>query len=165
MTPILVTAPTGSVVWLHSVKDHLRVTNDEDGALIAAMTQAAVAHLDGWTGVLGRCIGAQEWRVSVSAGGVVLPMPDVTLATAAYQAGPAVLAITATALGPRVEVTEACDVTFVCEMRPGLLPVAQMAVKLLVGHWYENRSAVGESGHEMPLALGAIIDAIRWRRI
>lgn len=145
MTPVLVTPPALQLVTLDEAKLHCRVDHADDDTLIAGYIAAAVGHLDGWTGVLGRCIMPQTWRVSACAGDVVLPMPDVTTASAAYEAGAEVLTITATALGPCVTITEDCDVTFTCAMPTGLLASAKIAVLLLVGHWYENREAVGEA--------------------
>lgn len=48
-------------VSVAEAKAHLRVEHDEDDTMIAAMIAAAVGHLDGWSGILGRCLVAQEW--------------------------------------------------------------------------------------------------------
>ena len=70
--PVLVTAPAEDPVTLEEVKAHLRVIErdengaalpNEDDALITALIKAAVTHLDGWTGVLGRCLVDQTWRL------------------------------------------------------------------------------------------------------
>lgn len=43
------------------------------------------------------------------------------------------------------------------------LPAVKMAIKLLVGHWYENREAASEVRIEdAPLAFGALIAPLRW---
>lgn len=166
MTPILVTAPTAEVVTLADMKAHLRVTHTAEDDLILALTEAAVAYLDGWTGVLGRCIAPQTWRVTYDGPGTyTLPMPDVTTASAAYEAGAAVLAIKPTASGPEIEITEPCDVTFTCEMRPPMAALVAQAVKLMVGHWYLYRESVnGQRLDETPMAVGMIVSAIRWRQ-
>lgn len=166
MTLTLVAAPTAEVVSLTAMKSHLRVTHTAEDTLIESLTDAAVAYIDGWQGVLGRCIGAQVWRVSLPAPGTyTLPMPDVTAASAAYEAGATALDITATACGPQIEVTEACDVTFTCEASAQIKALAGIIVKQLVAHWYQNREAAGERMAELPLAADAVIAAIRWRRI
>ena len=165
MTPVLVTAPTGQPVTLGELKVHLRVTNDAEDDLIEAYAAAAVAYLDGWSGVLGRCLMPQTWQISATAGDVVLPMPDAASISAAYVAGATDLTPTATAGGPCVSITEDCDITFICGLPAHLMPLVKQAVNLLVGHWYENRVAVGDAKHEMPMALDAIITAIRWRRL
>lgn len=165
MTPVLVTAPTDQPVSLADLKAHCRVdSNDEDG-LIDMYASAAVAYLDGWSGVLGRCIMPQTWQISATAGDVVLPMPDATSISAAYEAGANDLTPTATPSGPCVTITEGCDITFTCAMPAHFLPLAKHAVMLLVGHWYSNREAVGASMQETPMALDAILTAIRWRKV
>lgn len=69
--PVLVAAPAEDPVTLEEVKAHLRVIErdengaalpNEDDALITGLIKAAVTHLDGWTGVLGRCLVNQTWR-------------------------------------------------------------------------------------------------------
>jgi hypothetical protein len=165
MTPVLVTAPAGVPVTVAEAKEHLRVDHSADDTLISGLISAAVGHLDGWSGVLGRCIMSQVWRVSVEAGEVVLPMPDVTAASAGYEAGATALTVTASALGPVVTVTEDCDVTFTCAMPAGLRAAVRVAVLLLVGHWYANREAVGQGLSELPLSVDALVSPIRWRRV
>lgn len=162
MIPTLVTASSADIVSIQDLKAHLRVTNSDEDLLIAALGDAATAYLDGWTGVLGRCIMPQTWQVKASAGAIVLPFPDVTSVSAEYVAGPAVLEPEITACGASVTVTEDCIVTFACAMPSRLLPVAQVAVKLLVGHWYENREAAGAATHETPMAFDMVVSAIRW---
>ena len=165
MTPVIVTPPVDLPVSLDQAKDHCRVDHNEDDALIETLVAAATGHLDGWTGVLGRCLLPQTWKVSAEAGDVVLPFPDVTAATAAYAAGDAPLTITATALGPCVTLTEACDVTFTCAMPERLLATARVAILLIVGHWYANRESVGANLAEVPLTADALITQMRWRRV
>lgn len=163
MTPTLITAPATAAVSLAEMKAHLRVTGSAEDTLITALVSAAIAHLDGWKGVLGRCIMSQTWSVAASgAGCIVLPMPDVISATADYGAGPVALALTVSEVGTSVEVTDAGTISFVCAMSAQQLPAAQMAIKLLVGNWFSNREAVGGSETELPLAVSAITGAMRW---
>lgn len=160
MTPILLTPPTSLPVTLADAKLHCRIDGADDDTLLSGLIAAAVGHLDGWTGVLGRCIMPQTWQVSVEAGDVVLPMPNVASATAG---GP--LVVRATPAGPMVTVAEDCDITFTCAMPAQLVAVARVAVLLVVGHWYENREAVGGSMVEVPMAATALIDQMRWVRL
>lgn len=157
MTPVLVTAPIAQPVDLATLKQHLRVSDAEDDGLITDYAAQAVAHLDGWTGVLGRCIMPQTWKVSGVEGQIILPMPDVTTATASYAAGPTVLDIVATSAGPCVTLTEKADVDFTCEMAATLLPAAQAAVKLFVSHLYDETDI-----HD---AFHSVVSAIRWRTL
>lgn len=65
LPPELVTAPTVDCVSLADAKAHLRVDHSEDDGLIKAFIAAAVNHLDGYGGILGRALMAQEWRQSL----------------------------------------------------------------------------------------------------
>jgi hypothetical protein len=77
--PVRVAAPQGELVSLGVLKDHLGVVGAHDDARIAALLAAAVAHLDGWRGALGRCILTQSWRVDYDDEGThLLPFPDVS---------------------------------------------------------------------------------------
>lgn len=62
LPPELVVAPNAECVSLADAKAHLRVDHDEDDALIAAFVGAAVQHLDGYGGILGRALMQQDWR-------------------------------------------------------------------------------------------------------
>lgn len=60
--PVLVTAPAILPISLVEAKAHLHVDNTADDTLITALIRAAVGHLDGWTGILGRCLEEQTWQ-------------------------------------------------------------------------------------------------------
>jgi uncharacterized phiE125 gp8 family phage protein len=60
--PVRVAAPSTTPLTRAQVKAHLRVDFTDDDDLIDALIQAAVSHLDGWTGILGRCLMEQTWR-------------------------------------------------------------------------------------------------------
>jgi gp6-like head-tail connector protein len=52
------------------------------------------------------------------------------------------------------DVPNSVTVTYTCGYSPTLLPKqAVEAVKLLVGHWYENREATGSGVSELPMAV------------
>ena len=171
--PILVTAPTQRVVTVSELKAHLRVDHSDDDALIEGLEAAAVAHLDGWTGVLGRPIRSQQWRQEfTSSERARLAMPDVTEITVeAFDAAGDAVTVASTLMadyrGHWVEIVGGHDkarVTYTCGMKATQIPAAQMAVKLLVGHWYENREtvALGASPQSMPFAVDALVTAMRW---
>ena len=60
--PVLSSPPDLPVVSLAEAKVHLRVDHDDDDVLIEGLVRAATEHLDGWTGILGRCLVEQTWR-------------------------------------------------------------------------------------------------------
>jgi hypothetical protein len=167
--PVLVTGPSVPVVALEDLCAHLRVVGNHDDAVILSLHDAAVAHLDGWRGVLGRAIRAQTWRVTVTGPGPhLVPMPDVTSVAATSGGGPVAAAQSLTARGLEVtlpEGTAEAVLTFTCEMPAQQRPAAETAIKLLVGHWYEHREAVGAAAQELPLAVDALVGALRWRRV
>lgn len=62
MDAIRTVAPVGYPVTLDEAKQHLRVDQNDDDALIEAFIAAATDHLDGPDGILGRAILPQTWR-------------------------------------------------------------------------------------------------------
>lgn len=157
MTPVLVTPPASKPVTLADAKEHMHVDHDDDDAVISGYIDSAVSYLDAQTGILGRAIMPQTWRVSAPAGEVVLPMPDVTAASVDYGNGPVVLDVTATAAGPCVTLAQAGDVTFTCAMPAHLLPSVRGAILVIVAHRFNNR--------ESDVQVDALVSHLRWRRI
>lgn len=88
LAPVRLAAPAVLPISVAEAKAHLRVEHDEDDAMIGAMLAAAVARLDGWSGILGRCLIEQQWTLPLrrfpSAPGIALPFPDVSVATIGY---------------------------------------------------------------------------------
>lgn len=41
---------------------------------------------------------------------------------------------------------------------------AKHAIKMLVGHWYANREAVGNAGQNVPLGVPALLDPLKWKQ-
>lgn len=177
MTLTLITPPALHVVPTADLKLHLRVDHTDEDALITALEAAAVAYLDGWNGVLGRAMRQQVWRQEFSGwGDLQLAMPDVSTVAVTYLDGngaeqPATSAVLRqTVSGPVVVASgptaERIFVNMTCAMSAQMLPIAQMIVRLLVGHWYENRvTVVPGSVSEMPMAATALIGSIRWGRL
>jgi uncharacterized phiE125 gp8 family phage protein len=65
LAPVRTVAPSGFPITPGQAKQHLAVEHNEDDALIAGYISAAVAHLDGHDGILGRCLLQQTWRVDL----------------------------------------------------------------------------------------------------
>ncbi len=177
MTLNLITAPTVPVVPIASLIAQLRVTDEGERALVEDYERAAVAHLDGWGGVLGRAIRPQVWRQEFGGWGQLrLAMPDVSAitVTATDADGNAVTPtkaeLRADCGGPYVIAdgpsADRVFVQFTCGLPTVRLPVAQQIVRLMVAHWFANREAVAEgSMAEVPLGASTLIDAIRWRTL
>lgn len=64
LPPELVVPPAFLPVALATAKAHCRVDHDEDDPQLEAAIAAAVGHLDGYTGILGRALMRQSWRES-----------------------------------------------------------------------------------------------------
>lgn len=162
MIPTIVTPPSALFTSIDEVKAHLRVRHSHEDDMISQLTSAAVAYLDGWKGVLGRCIMPQTWSVEAEAGDVLLPFPDITEA----RVGGVYLPITLCANGAVVTIEEAATIEFDCELPESNREVVKVIVKLLVGHWYENREAViiGNIA-TLPMAVDALMAPLRWRMV
>ena len=84
--PVRVTAPAADPLDLDAVKEHLRVDSPDEDALIGGLIAAAVDHLDGWRGILGRCLITQGWRLDGAAWPcrLRLPFPDTAQVAVTY---------------------------------------------------------------------------------
>src|SRR5690606_7463663 len=60
--PVLITPPAIQPITLAEAKLHLRVDHNDEDTLIENLIRAPTEHLDGWTGILGRCLVEQVWR-------------------------------------------------------------------------------------------------------
>ena len=80
ITPRRTLGPTEKPVSLAEAKAHLRYDDDDQDVLIAACIAAATDRLDGWAGILGRCLVAQTWAVDLGCWPadrwLRLPFPD-----------------------------------------------------------------------------------------
>lgn len=73
--------PPDDLISLAEAKAHLRITGTDEDSLITALVAAATEHFDGRTGILGRAIMAQTWRLEAAGpvcGKIAIDMPDVT---------------------------------------------------------------------------------------
>ncbi len=188
LAPVLITPPVITPVSLIEAKAHLRVDHSDDDILIASLIGAAVDYLDGWTGILGRCLVEQEWRQDFEAGATCFPLPlgPVTSVTSVTVAGdavdPANYALRTDAGGQsRVEITgmsisDAVSISYRAgyatisqEDGPPVVPerstvpdALKVAVLLLVGNWYANReTSSAPSLTELPFAVSALIAPYR----
>ncbi len=88
LSPVRITAPTETPVSLDAVKEYLRETEADQDDTITAMIEAATTYLDGWSGVLGRCLVTQVWSQSFddfpAGDDLQLPFPDVSSVTVTY---------------------------------------------------------------------------------
>lgn len=176
--------PPAELIPLPEAKAWLRVDGMEEDALIGGLLAAATAHLDGWTGVLGRALGEQVWEISLDAwpAEIRLPLgPVVRVEQVGYVDPAGVLQIvppTAYEVDTQgvegwivpvegqdwpeaLETINAVRVRWTCGT--GCPAPVRTAILMLVAHWYGSREAVGPASSELPLGVAALIAP--WRRV
>lgn len=188
--PVLVVAPVSLPVTLDEAKLHLRVDGDEENTLITGLINAAVSHLEGWTGILGRALGEQTWRQDFDTFGCTMrlapgPVTEIVSITYRNAAGEITTvndsnyALVKDGIGPRVYWDNAysspsglyeqgaVSVTYKAGYPDAdgvsTVPAAiKVAILLMVGHWYANRETVAEgSFNELPFAANALLEPFR----
>lgn len=170
----LVTAPA-DVVSVDEARAHMRVDSDVEDSPIAIYVAAATAHLDGRTGILGRAIGEQTWRLDTDGPDecdrIEIEMPansitsvkylvdgvETTWASDQYRLGQNG---NLSFVGPAEGVTwptaddreDAWRVTFVAGYSTVPAPI-KAAILLMAADLYENREtvAVGVSAQAIPM--------------
>jgi len=187
--PVLVTAPTVKPVTLAEAKAWLWVDHNAHDTLITALLGAAVAHLDGWTGVLGRCIINQVWRASFSDwpsdGDLRLPFPDVSAVVLTYYDTSNVSQTVSASnyelledeTGSFIRLLSTFDAPAIYTERSDGVRVAltagygaaaanvpetiKSAIKFLAAHWYAVRESDGAQSFAVPNGFAALISPLR----
>ena len=186
--PVRTVAPATALVSLDEVKAHCRVDFDDDDAMLGALTQAATDFLDGWTGILGRCLISQTWRIDVYdwVGDIRMPFPDVQSVTVKYFDADNAEQTVSSSLYELLEDhrgsfvrfldaftepaiyddrSDAIQITLVAGYGDNISDVPQairQAALLLIGHWYESREAVSAGAmKEVPMAVDALTKIYR----
>lgn len=190
MTPYLITPPANLAVSLEQAKAQMFVTFNDYDDLITTYIEAATAHVDGYSGILGRCLISQEWAANLTswpAGLLPLPFPNVTGVVVSYvdqdgaeqvvqplnysiikqSTGSALVfkqSFDRPSLGDSLTV-EPITVLMTCGYGPDAQNVPapiRLAIMQLVAHYYENRTAVSElSLMETPMAVDRLLTPYR----
>lgn len=170
MPLILDTAPATDPVTLAEVKVHIRVESTDEDASISDMILAATQRFDGRDGSLGLCLITQSWTLTLDAfvAEVAIPLPpcqsidaityvDPDGATQTLDAGAYQVFGLGSADGAKVRPAygtswpairnqpDAVAITFTAGFgdNPGDIPEPiRTAIKMRVGHLYENRESV-----------------------
>ncbi|WP_372570367.1 head-tail connector protein [Ruegeria jejuensis] len=187
MKPVLVTPPGHYPVTREEAKMHLRVDDSDEDSLVTGLIAAVTAYLDGWSGILGRCIVTQTWQFGVSgwSGCIRLPFPDVSSVEIKYQdadnveqtVDPSLYEVVADATGVSVwfrdgfsgpdlydDMQEPITVSLTAgyggsEDVPA--PIKQ-AILLMVAHLHENRASASDLRlMEVPMAFNALVQPHR----
>jgi uncharacterized phiE125 gp8 family phage protein len=183
----LVAAPTAEALSLADAKSHVRADSSDDDTLITALIAAAQAFIEGPNGI-GVALTTQTWRLSLDdlCAPVRIPLGpvqavtgitytdtngatqtlDPSLYTVDTDQSPAVIARAWNATWPAyrcgpgfVKVTFTTGYGATAESVPADLIAA---MKLIVGHLYANREAVGDvTQAALPLGVDAILNRYR----
>jgi uncharacterized phiE125 gp8 family phage protein len=183
MKPKLITAPASDPVTLQEVKEHLRVTwFTDDDTYIQALIKAAVSHLDGYQGILNRCIVSQEWQVTraswcrkmetifTDTTDAVIKYYDAdgdeqTLDGATYQVYPDYIRLKNDFVFPSIQADRDDPILIVTTHGYEVVPDSLLlAIKILVAHWYRNREPVTFTGNpaKIPFSVNALLAPHRW---
>lgn len=181
-------APVVTPIDLIGAKEHLRLRTSDHDDLITGLIAAAVNYVDA-TGVLGRAMITQTWAQWTCARpvDVVLQMGNVQEITAVdyydaagdlqaaslsdfelvYQGERAVVRpVSGAHWPPAASRPDAIRVSFAAGYGDAAEDVPEgliVALKMLVGHWFENREPVvtGTIVASLPLAFTSLIEAER----
>ena len=84
--PVLITPPETTPVSLADLKQEAAAGFTDDDALLQGYLGAAIAHLDGYAGILGRCLISQTWAQPFRCwrDRMRLPFPDVASVVVTY---------------------------------------------------------------------------------
>jgi len=179
--------PAELPVSREEAKQYCRVDHDDEDSLIESLIAAAVGYLDGPSGILGRAIIQQEWLLELDAwpDSLALPIEPVTDVVVSYINSSG---MQTTVPENQLVITDAPSDRTVLEWADGFqtpelstarYPVKititagfdaadvdeglKVAIKMLVGHWYDNRETVvmGMSSIELPMAVSALLARYR----
>lgn len=183
----LKTPASNPPVTLAQVKQHCRIEDDSQDGILQIYLDAAVGHVDGNSGVLGRAVMPQTWELyydEFPSGPIEIPLGPLIAVDKVEYIDPV--------SGAYVELTNTNYVTDIVSYQGWISPVTdwptpkvtinavritfqaghadtdprlkaiRAAVLLLVGHWYENRETVSaETLQNVPMAFDALIAAAR----
>jgi uncharacterized phiE125 gp8 family phage protein len=193
----LVTPPVGEPISLADARSHLRLDATgnppahPDDALVTALITTARQHLDGPSGILGRALMTQTWRLDLPAfptgeTPILLPLPPLqSIVSIVYRDADGVLTTMAATLYETARTDwgqglvrpvygevwptardqpDAVSITFVAGYGGASAVPAPLvaAMKLHIGLLYENREAASTKAmSDLPLAYDALIAPFR----
>jgi uncharacterized phiE125 gp8 family phage protein len=163
-----------AILPLADAKAHLRVKHTSEDALIAALRDAAVSHVERLSGIA-LAPGTWRWTMREFSGRVSLPIGPVTgLGDVKYfdadgteQTYAGARLVDGSALPAANGSWPAAYGYAAVEFTAGLetadqAPELVAAAKLMLGHLYANAEAVSDRGlQEVPLGVSALIDTYR----
>lgn len=173
---------------LDEAKAHLNIDHSDDDVLVLALIDAAVSHLDGYSGIMGRALLTQTWKINAKCFESCMRLPvgnllsvtsvkyydasnvQQTLASTVYGAysdtsGP-YIALKYNQSWPSVYTREdAVEITWTAGYGPAatdIPPAIVHAIRMMIGHWYANRETTSEVvTTEIPFAATALLSGLR----
>lgn len=190
--PTRITAPAVLPVSVEEAKSHGWIDHPDDDVLLGLLVGAAVDHLDGYPGILGRALIHQTWEQKFRGwqSQFTLPMPmcsDVSvqyldLAGDTQTVALALLEVTERHTGTVVRIKEGfvantleSDTTYPVTIRftagygsaPSDVPAdIRLAILRLVKHLYDRREETTEKTlSALPMGINALLSKYRWRKV
>ena len=187
LIPIRTVAPATYPVTSAEVKAQLQIDSGDTtwDTLIDAYIAAATAYLDGYSGILGRCIISQTWeaRFECFESEFELPFPDVSAVVVKYydianalqtysssyyqlvqEACGSVVSVYPTSVYPALSVTREDRVVITMTVGYSSVPAAiKQAILMIIGHWFTNREtvAIGQTVADIPFGASALLAPYR----
>ena len=189
LRPVRIGEPIAPILTLADAKAACNVELDHQDELIGNLVRAAASHLDGYSGILGRCMVTQTWRYGFAnlGGRIALGMPDAqSIATATYrdpngaaqpiasdlfrideEAAGAVLTYVGASLGvERVAYPFSIDLRFGYGAATQVPEALRTACRLMVAHWFDQLMLGNAEALQAPPAMAeGMIAPFRWRSI
>lgn len=189
--PVLVAAPTTAPITATEVKANSRIDDADSNTLIEGLIAGAISYLDGWSGILCRCLEEQTWRQDYDyfCRHLRIPLaPVISITSVKYDDTSGVEQTVSASnyevlnddLGPYVRFVSTFSFPSTDSEYPSVRvtykaghaqsggastvpPAIRQAMLLLVGHWYEHRESVnvGNIVTSFPMGFDALIAPFR----
>lgn len=137
---IRIEGPAVQLVTADELLEHARVDGGNEYQLAQAYIDAAIGWVDGFDGVLGRCVMPQTWRASAEEVACGWKPADV--------------------VSEMVNADGTVD--FTCAMPIEKVATVKQAVLLLAAYWFDQRMAATEQRFEdAPMAVRSLLSSVR----
>ncbi|MDZ7823666.1 MAG: head-tail connector protein [Ahrensia sp.] len=151
------------------MKDHLRVDYSDLDEAITEYQRGSVGLIDGWGGILGRCIMPQTWAIDVVGKGPhLLPFPDATNIVGTGNNVVQSVTFTREGGGICVMVDNVADdapvtITATYGMPDGILSAAQSLIKLMVSVQFDAMK--GADNNAFSTSIENMINLLRVHKL
>lgn len=192
--PVQTVAPVIKPITLTEAKAWLDISYTNKDTVITGLIAAATAHLDGWAGILGRCLCEQTWRQDYDrfARCLRIPLaPVISITSVKYTdtngaeqtIDAAYYSLLVDDLGPYVKFLDTYSFAALSDVRPAVrvtylagYPTAagawsgpddiKHAMALLIRHWFDNPTAVvvGVATQKLPMSVDSLLSKYERKR-